>query len=185
MDNWPPGQSPPGQSPPDNLPPPPPPPHIISLFGLLPNCHALYENHSRSVQAVTVSNLLREIMNHELCPGLPLEQGDKVISHVIPCRIDLKSQQHLPVSAKMFSRDERCVVLCMDICCRCRSLLKKIETKKSNVKPLRPNTPLSNVNPERGIEALKLERKENRELCKRLEKKIQLKCCWSRFGFWL
>ena len=54
-------------------------------------------------------------MNHELCPGLPLEpkamQGDKVISHVIPCRIDLKSQQHLPVSMKMFSRDERRVVL--------------------------------------------------------------------------
>ena len=48
-------------------------------------CHALNENPSRSVQAVTVSNLLREIMNHELCPGLPFEpkamQGDKVISH--------------------------------------------------------------------------------------------------------
>ena len=92
----------------------------IIVFGwLLPNCHALHENHSRSViQAVTVSNLLREIMNHELCPGLPLEpkamQGDKVLSHVIPCRIDLKSQQDLPVSTKMFSRDERRVVLCMD-----------------------------------------------------------------------
>ena len=91
-------------------------------------------------------------MNHELCPGLPLEpmQGDKVLSHVIHCRIDLKSQQHLPVSTKMFSRDERCVVLCMDsnICCKCRSLLKKIETKKSNVNPFHPNTPLSNVKPE-------------------------------------
>ena len=102
-------------------------------------------------------------MNHELCPGLPLEpkamQGDKVISHVIPCRIDLKSQQHLPVSTKMFSRDERCVVLCMDsnICGECLSLLKKIETKKTSVKPLHPNTPLSNVNPERVSEALKLE----------------------------
>ena len=89
----------------------------IIVFGwLLPNCHVLYENRSRSVQAVTVSNLLCAIMNHELCPGLPLEpqamQGDKVISHVIPCRIDLKSQQHLPVSTKMFSRDERRVVLC-------------------------------------------------------------------------
>ena len=40
------------------------------------------------------------------------------------------------------------------------ALLKKIETKKSNVKPLYPNMPLSNVNPERVIEALKLERKE-------------------------
>ena len=44
------------------------------VFGwLLLNCHALNENHSQSVQAVTVSNLLCEIMNHELCPGLPLE----------------------------------------------------------------------------------------------------------------
>ena len=98
----------------------------IIVFGwLLPNCHALYENHSRSVQAVAVSNLLREIMNHKLCPGLPLEpkamQGNKVISHVIPCRIDLQSQQHLPVSMKMFCRDERRVVLCMDgnIYCKC------------------------------------------------------------------
>ena len=68
----------------------------IVVFGwLLPNCHVLHENHSGSVQAVTVSNLLCEIMNHELCPGLPLEpkamQGDKVLSHVIPFRIDLKS----------------------------------------------------------------------------------------------
>ena len=102
-------------------------------------------------------------------------QGDKVISHVIPCRIELKSQQHLPVSTKMFSRDEQRVVLCMDsnICCKCRSLLKKIETKK----PLHPNTPLSNVNPEQVIEAFKLERKENKELRKSLEKEIQLKCC--------
>ena len=86
--------------------------YTIIVFGwLLPNCHALYESHSRSVQTVTVSNLLREIMNNELCPGLPLEpkamQGDKVISRVIPCRIDLKTQQHLPVSTKMFSRNER------------------------------------------------------------------------------
>ena len=61
---------------------------------------------------MTVSNLLCEIINHEFCPGLPLEpmQGEKV-SHVIPC--DLKS--HLPVSTKMFSRnDERRVVHCMD-----------------------------------------------------------------------
>ena len=35
---------------------------------------------------------------------------------------------------------------------------KKLKPKKSNVKPLHPNTPLSNVNPERVIEALKLER---------------------------
>ena len=104
-----------------------------------------------------LSNLLREIMNRELCPGLPLApkdmQGDKVISHVIPCRIDLKSQQHLPVSTKMFSRDERRGVLCMDSNICCMSIVaQKIETKKSNVKPLHPNTPLSNVNPERVIE---------------------------------
>ena len=34
---------------------------------------------------------------------------------------------------------------------------------------------MSNVNPERVIETLKLERKENKELRKRLEKEIQLK----------
>ena len=47
--------------------------YIVGHGWLLPNCHALYENHSRSVQAGTVSNLLREIMNHELRPELPLE----------------------------------------------------------------------------------------------------------------
>ena len=46
-------------------------------------------------------------------------QGDKIISRVLPCRIDLKSQQHFTVSTIMFSRGERRVVLCMDsnICC--------------------------------------------------------------------
>ena len=38
----------------------------IIVFGwLFPNCHTLYEYHCRSVQAVTFSNLLREIMNHD------------------------------------------------------------------------------------------------------------------------
>ena len=40
---------------------------IIVFVWLLPNCHVLYENHSRSVQAVTVTNLLHEIMNNEYC----------------------------------------------------------------------------------------------------------------------
>ena len=54
---------------------------------------------------------------------------------------------------------------------------QKIKTKKSNVKSLHPNSPLSNVNSGHVIEALKLERKENKELRKRLAKEIQLKCC--------
>ena len=67
------------------------------------------------------------------CPGLPLEpkdmQGDKVISHVIPCRIDLKSQQQLPVSTKMFSRDDDvlffvCIVIYPVNVDRCSRTLK-------------------------------------------------------------
>ena len=96
-----------------------------------------YENHSRSVQAVIVSNFLCEIMNHELCPGLPLQtkQGDKVISHVIPCCIVLKSQQHLPVSTKMFSRDEhtcnlRVIVVVSDGASCNRSFIKSAQVNE-------------------------------------------------------
>ena len=53
-------------------------------------------------------------------------------------------------------------------------MVKKIETKKSNI-TLHSNMLLPNVNPERVIETLKLEQKENKELRKRLAKEIQLK----------
>ena len=156
--------------------------YTIIVFGwLLPNNHPLYENHCRSAQTVTVSNLLHEIKSHELCPGLPFEtkvmQGNKVILHVIPCHVDLNNQQKSPIATKTFKRDEGCIILCNNSnrCSKCEYVLKKIENKKISIKPLHPNTPLSIVNPDRIIETLKLERKENKELRKRLEKEILLK----------
>ena len=52
-------------------------------------------------------------------------------------------------------------------------MLKKIKTKKSNVKPLHPNSPLSNVNPERVIEALKLEQKEKQRTSQEIGERYQ------------
>ena len=59
-----------------------------------------------TVQKITISNLLCEIMSYELCPGLEeTHKSEKVISHVIPCRADLSKPHSLPFITKTFNRD--------------------------------------------------------------------------------
>ena len=154
--------------------------YTIIVFGwLLPRNHQLYLHYSRSARNVTVPDLIRQIKGHKLCPGLPLQtkEGNKVISHIIPCYIDFNIQQSCPISTKKFVRHEDCIILCTtdDRCSKCESAIKRIDNKKLNVKPLHPNTPLSTLSPDRVIETLKLERKENKALRKKLEKEIHLK----------
>ena len=52
--------------------------YTIRVFGwLLPETHDLYETNKRSVKWITISQLLKEVLNYQLCQGIkdPLVQS--------------------------------------------------------------------------------------------------------------
>ena len=146
---------------------------IIVFAWLLPFTHEIYKRYSRSMENITVSELLKEILGFKLCPGLPI-RSSTLMSHVIPCHINLEEEHDLPYKAKEYYRHKECLVLHGDDdepCLKCT----KSKNNKVNVRPCHPNAPLSLTNPERIIETLKMERKENKELKKMLEREIDEK----------
>ena len=59
---------------------------------LLPESHIMYTKFHRSVENVTVSELLGFITSCDLCNGLDIKQRccpESVMNHVIPCELDL------------------------------------------------------------------------------------------------
>ena len=150
---------------------------IIVFAWLLPYSHEIYKRYSQSMYNVTVSDLLKDILSFKLCPALS-SKSNQLISHVIPCHVNLE-EHNLPYVAKEYYRHKECLVLhaSHEPCLKCTKFedYQKEKSKTVNVTPCHPNAPLSRTNPERIIERLKLERKENKELKKRLEKEIQEK----------
>ena len=151
---------------------------IIVFAWLLPYTHEIYKRYSRSMYNVTVSDLLKDILSFKLCPALSIK-SNQLISHVIPCHVNLE-EHNLPYVAKEYYRHKECLVLHTttdEPCLKCTKFehSQKEKSKKVNVAPCHSNAPLSKTNPLRIIESLKLERKENKELKKRLEKEIQEK----------
>lgn len=62
----------------------------ILVYGwFLPEDHQLYTQKLRSMNNVTVSDLLREIECQLICPGVqPIEFSGQIIPHVIPRTVD-------------------------------------------------------------------------------------------------
>ena len=102
--------------------------------------------------------------------GLNIKNDSKeLISHVIPCDIDLEADDEILFQTKSYQRQKDCFVLLEEdnVCRNCEQLESKNEKaiqKQKNPMSLHPNEPLSKVNPERIIANLKEQRKENKEL---------------------
>ena len=156
----------------------------VVVFGwLLSDVHPLYKKYKRSVRNVTVSNLLTEIKQYHLCVGLCTESinhiHSNIISHVIPCHIDLQNEEETkPFVTKQFTRYKDCLLLNDnpdEACIKCDSYKKNCSNQRINIKPVHPNAPLSKTSCKRLIETVKMQRIENQELKKKLQKEINEK----------
>ena len=92
--------------------------YTCAVFGwLLPESHVTYTKFHRSVEKVTVSELLGFITSYDLCNGLDIKQWyypDSVMNHVIPCELDLNlpsSSLSTPQNVKEFKRKNGCYIL--------------------------------------------------------------------------
>ena len=131
----------------------------ITILGwILPDTHSLYKTFCRSVRNVTLSELLKRIIALNLCCGVNIETySEKVISHVIPCNINLDDiDPNNPFPRKLYQRPADCIVLNDNLLC---NICKSYQRSKDVVgKPLHINAPLSTAKEERLIETIKEQR---------------------------
>ena len=128
---------------------------IVILGWILPDTHSLHKTFFRSVRNVTLSELLKSIIALNLCCVVNIETySEKVISHVIPCNINLDDiDPNNPFPRKLYQRPVDCIVLNDNLLCNnCKSYQRSKEVVR---KPLHINAPLSTAKKERLIETIK------------------------------
>ena len=152
--------------------------NLTTLGWRLPDNHSIYKNFLRSLRHHTLSELLTYVTSYELCPGLNYDAA--LVPHVVPT---VQTSEDSPFSYKTFYRPSDCEVLISSSgCCEtCKNYEKKIEKsiqakeRKTNA-PLHPNAPLKFTSKEKICNGLLTERKEKKELVKKvtkLEEEIQ------------
>lgn len=148
----------------------------IKVYGcLLPEDHELYSNSLRSVMNITVSNLVKDMERHFICPGVEPSTCSDVIQHVIPKCVDhFKEEDSFP--SKQYWRAKGCELLCEGNNQQCMSCCKHSQavekTQRSKLKklsePAHLNSPVSQTPPER----IKLTLQMQRLRCAELERQL-------------
>ena len=158
--------------------------YIITVYGwFLPEDHELYTRSLRSVNNVTVSDLLRDIESRPVCPGVsPNELSGQVIPHVVPkvvdplyCSNDEGGFDMFP--KKQFWRPIDCSVLCSpqsQLCTACTEYLHasdlKARAKQRRLsEPAHIKAPVASTAPER----LKLTLQMQTLKCSELEHQLE------------
>ena len=158
--------------------------YTITVYGwFLPEDHELYTRSLRSVNNVTVSDLIRDIESRPVCPGVsPNELSGQVIPHVVPkvvdplyCSNDEGGFDMFP--KKQFWRPTHCSVLCSpqsQLCTACTEYLHasdlKARAKQRRLsEPAHIKAPVASNAPER----LKLTLQMQRLKCSELEHQLE------------
>lgn len=151
----------------------------IRVFGwLLPDTHPIYKDNFRSVQFITVTNLINVIEKYNICEGVcdKLLLGNTV-KHAIPKEFDIRDSESYGLNQQEYNRSVECFVIVHGgtVCRSCKGIQQK-EQKEINRKsrisqtPAKLRAPMSNTSKERIILALKEQRAENKELKESLKK---------------
>lgn len=145
--------------------------------------HPLYLKYRRSVQNVTLSNLIKELEAFKLCSGVQ-ECGliGKLFHHVVPLSAtdsdsntsdseedEERPQEQFPHMG--FWRSKGCLLLQEEeICVLCNESTRSISPVHSSkcLKPAQLNAPVSKTDPQR----IKLTLQQHRLKCAQLEKEL-------------
>ena len=152
---------------------------ILYVYGwMLPEDHEIYTTYRRSMRNITVSNLLREIVDiWKVCTST----GRSVLTanatlHVIPFHSDhLKEPSMSPFHSESTVRARDCRVLCSEdeMCPCCKEVSKQQQyvtnkKRKHEVTPAKLKAPVSATSPQR----IKVTLQQHRLKCAQLEKEI-------------
>jgi len=148
----------------------------IKVFGcFLPENHAIYTEHMRSINNIRVNNIVKEMDCYSFCCGV--KDGDlssQLVHHVIPVSADplAEDDQGLMFPHKQYWRSKECYLLCIDDdrCEQCESYMSmcskvKITKEKRLSVPAKLNAPVSKT----ALERIKLTLQGQRLKCAQLE----------------
>jgi len=150
---------------------------VCGIYGLpLPDDHEFYKIHKRSLRNITISELLDELLNQKLCPGVSVK-SEEAICHFIPCELEFNETSDHVVEPKHYYRSKECMLLTStgETCACCESFIKKhskaqkFKQHKINT-PAHLNSPLSQTHPNCVKLALQQERLRTAELQKKINK---------------
>lgn len=161
--------------------------YAVNIYGwFLPEDHELYISTLRSVNNITVSDLVKQLEGLNICPGVsPTELTSKVTAHVVPkavdpmfsCDSDNDDESLDLYPKKQFWRTTGCSLLCshMESCCpTCKEyshqehLTVKARQRRLS-EPAHVKAPVSGTSSER----LKLTLQNQRLKCAELEQQLE------------
>ena len=89
----------------------------------LPDNHPVYVEHNKSLNNITVSNLISLLNNYKLCAGVKMFASG-IIPHVIQKVYDVNEIIKSPIQQKIFHRSSNCNLLLLgdNICCNCNAV---------------------------------------------------------------
>lgn len=159
--------------------------YTIQIYDcFLPEDHTIYKKHKRSLTNVTVSELIKEIENFHVCPGIDLvEHNDaNFIFHVIPLinDDDQYDGEDTPPPMNLFPnknfiRHIKCQVLSTEKCYLCGTAGKELVKKRmlSNA-PHEPHEPTKSKAPLSGTSKVRITAplQVSRLKCKKRKKEL-------------
>ena len=150
----------------------------ISVYGwLLPVEHPLYLKNRRSMRHISISNLVHDLGNLNICNGLSFKfDSQHTINHVIPKAFNWSFDEfETPFHRYEYCRALNCQVLytssqcehCLAIEKESLKFIKKLSNKMKT--PAKLNAPISKTSPGR----LKLALQQQRLKCQQLQEELQ------------
>ena len=140
-----------------------------SFAWCLPCNHILYYNYNRSMNNITVSNLIILLDSFKMCTGVKMFTSG-IIPHVIQNVFNINYQNNLfPIDQNVYYRSKDCKLLLSDgdVSSDC-TIIQKYENncanKKKACEPAKLKAPISVTSPERIKLTLKMHREENKVL---------------------
>ncbi|XP_065649371.1 uncharacterized protein LOC136078177 [Hydra vulgaris] len=154
--------------------------YSLAVYGcMVPECHPIYSDYKRSMQNITVTNLIHVLESYQLCIGVPNhEKAASTIHHCIPFKINPHSwdTKSSPFNHMSYYRNINCDVLLKNSnrCKKClltnKSIIySQIKKVKRHNEPAKLNAAISLTTPSR----LKLTMQLHRLKCAQLQARIE------------
>ena len=149
---------------------------IRCLNWTIPDNHEIYQFYKRSIDNVTISNLILALQKYRICDGLSesFMSRHNIVHHVLFTEFCLADEK--PFKKVKYYRATDCLLLTnSNVCENCNAQLKKSEkalkrSSKAMTVPAKLNAPISLTSPDRLKLTIQNYRFENKSLKSEIEK---------------
>ena len=105
----------------------------------LPNKHEIYSQYNGSLKNITLSNIIKTLLNYYVCTGLSNSFAGSFLEHSVPKIFSLTQENISPLCQTKWYRSPSCQVLNMLPGVKCSECVKSETTEKLSLKRKRDN----------------------------------------------